>query len=86
MTNYNTGQNDPATQDDWPEPATHWDPWSQYGNDQDPRKFVTRELTDWLAVHVTGVDLRVLHEAAVAALDRVEDAMSENGGDWSTPW
>lgn len=41
---------------------------------------------DWLAVHVIGVDMGVLHSAADHALDVIENDMAETGGDWSTPW
>lgn len=70
--------------DEWPEPATS--PTYPIGSGKDPRKVVCRELIDWLAVHVTGVHIGVLHEAADKALDHIEDAMAEDGGDWSLPW
>lgn len=75
---------DSNTRDEWPAPAT----WLTYpiGDDKDPRKVVARELIDWLAVHVTGVNLSDIQQAAEVALDRLEEAMSEDGGDWSIPW
>lgn len=88
MTQYSTGENDHATAapDDWPEPAYSPPIGRTRVDDKDPRKVIHQELTDWLSVHVVGVDWRIFNEAADVALDRIEDAMSQDGGDWSAPW
>jgi hypothetical protein len=79
---YSTPSDGRATPEDWPEPASGvFVP----EDDSDPRSLVAFALVEWLSQHVTNVDIRSCHEAADAALDRLEDAMIDDGGDWRVP-
>lgn len=57
--------------------------------EHDERKCVDASLREvlraFLRDHTSGLEPGVVDRASIAALDVVEDAMGEDGGDWRMP-